>query len=437
MVFSKDFALGVVQGFATNADASMRTYLAEDRDLSTKLAEKRIDRAESESSRWQQEYTGYKKDLEKMLNQVGGNPDDLQYILDELGYDQGKDTIQKVYTQAEEQGGPSIQDYFKLKQRMGNSVTINQLARYYTTPVNVAKLSSYKDLGGGFTKLFGGEDAFQDAIKRKSSGVDELPGMKTSLDDMPEVSLPEIGLKRYKLGTLADPKQEKIRLQRLGTKALENGNFNLAGEIKTELDSKFTLAELETNKNQEVSVAQKESIKTRFLSYISDQYGLGGAYEQGTGEFRLPETNIAIFEEATETASDLQIAAVKYIQQGVPYEVVIAKLEEAIRKNATHGYIKPTDVNNMFGIGQIGLTGPTDNVGLMDTNLFTQDPLAALDFSYYPQYASITEDIKNVLNDFQATKKTVTDIELAKELLQQLQVSDVDILVMLDKLGVK
>ena len=40
----------------------------------------------------------------------------LQYILDELGYDQGKDTIQKVYTQAEEQGGPSIQDYFKLKQ---------------------------------------------------------------------------------------------------------------------------------------------------------------------------------------------------------------------------------------------------------------------------------------------------------------------------------
>ena len=152
MVFSKDFALGVVQGFATNADASMRTYLAEDRDLSTKLAEKRIDRAESESSRWQQEYTGYKKDLEKMLNQVGGNPDDLQYILDELGYDQGKDTIQKVYTQAEEQGGPSIQDYFKLKQRMGNSVTINQLARYYTTPVNVAKLSSYKDLGGGFTK---------------------------------------------------------------------------------------------------------------------------------------------------------------------------------------------------------------------------------------------------------------------------------------------
>ena len=91
----------------------------------------------------------------------------------------------------------------------------------------------------------------------------------------------------------------------------------------------------------------------------------------------------------------------------------------------------------MFGIGQIGLTGPTDNVGLMDTNLFTQDPLAALDFSYYPQYASITEDIKNVLNDFQATKKTVTDIELAKELLQQLQVSDVDILVMLDKLGVK
>ena len=432
MVFSKDFALGVVEGFATNADASMKTYLAEDRALSTSLAQKRVDRAETESSRWQQEYTGYKKDLEKMLNQVGGSPDDLQYILDELGYDQGKDTIKKIYTQAEEQGGPSIQDYFKLKQRMGNSVTINQLARYYTTPVNVAKLSSYKDLGGGFTKLFGGEDAFQDAIKRKSSGVDELPGMKTSLDDMPEVSLPEIGLKRYKLGTLPDPKQEKIRLQRLGTRALENGNFNLAYEIKTELDSKVTLAELEANKNQEVSVAQKEAIKTRFLSYISDTYGLGGAYDQGTGEFKLPKTNIAIFEEATETSSDLQIAAVKYIQQGVPYEV-----EEAIRKNATHGYIKPTDVNNMFGIGQIGLTQPTDNVGLMDTSLFTQDPLATLDLSYYPQYDSITEDIKNVLNEFQATKKRVTDIELAKELLQQLKVSDVDILVMLDKLGVK
>ena len=70
MVFSKDFALGLVEGFSKSADASIQTYLKEDSDLSTRLAERRIDRAETESSRWQQEYTTYKKDLEKMFSDI-------------------------------------------------------------------------------------------------------------------------------------------------------------------------------------------------------------------------------------------------------------------------------------------------------------------------------------------------------------------------------
>jgi len=434
-MFSKEFGLGLAEGLFESADESITKYLDKDDTLSTKLAEKRIERSETESARWQQEYITYKKELENLLNKVGGSPDDLQYILDELGYEEGKKQINSMWDNHQNKGGPKIQDLFKLKNRMGKGVTINQLARYYTVPISVAKLSSYKDLGGGMSKLFGGEEAFQKAVQRKSQIVDELPGMKLGLDDMPEVALADVALRKYRLGTLADPAQEVIRLQRLGTQALENGDFNLAEKIKSRYITVGSLASIEENKSQQLSTTDKERIKNHFLDYISDEYGLGGNYDSA-GNYIFPATSIAIFNEATETASALQIAAIEYIKKGVPYATVIAKLEEAIRKNAFHDYIDPKNELAMFDIGQIMLTPPKDNTqkGLMDTSLFQQDPLAAIDFGYFPQYENNLDSIKNELELFASSNMTDTDIEMSKQNLTQLGVSSSDIEIMLNKL---
>ena len=75
MVFSKDFALGVVQGFATNADTAVKTYLAEDRQEATEIAKDDIDFIRQDSARYNTEYQGYRKEMKDLVGKIDNVPD--------------------------------------------------------------------------------------------------------------------------------------------------------------------------------------------------------------------------------------------------------------------------------------------------------------------------------------------------------------------------
>ena len=70
MVFSKDFVLGAVQGFATTADASIKTYLAEDRQEARDVAKDDIDFIRQDSARYNTEYQGYRKEMKDLVGKL-------------------------------------------------------------------------------------------------------------------------------------------------------------------------------------------------------------------------------------------------------------------------------------------------------------------------------------------------------------------------------
>ena len=89
------FFSGFVEGLASSADTSIKRYLESDNQLKSKLAEKRIARAETEEARFRKEFDQYKREI-KGLSKKAGGVDNAQYILQKYGYDEGSKIINEL-----------------------------------------------------------------------------------------------------------------------------------------------------------------------------------------------------------------------------------------------------------------------------------------------------------------------------------------------------
>ena len=264
MVFSKDFALGVVQGFATNADTAVKTYLAEDRQEATEIAKDDIDFIRQDSARYNTEYQGYRKEMKDLVGKIDNDPDLLQYIISEYGYETAKKYITDMHNNHVLKGGVKPAQVFKLAARKKGQtgVTIDQLAQLQTTPLNVPK-TDFSKLGGGMTRLFGGQDAMSRMIgDRVEAGIAGLPGVGVGLDDIPQVRLAIDPLEEFEVGTLANPKDETERLNNLAINAQLDGNTELAARFINRRDVKLAFAEVNRNvaTGENLTTAQKKCI---------------------------------------------------------------------------------------------------------------------------------------------------------------------------------
>ena len=249
MVFSKDFALGVAQGLATNADTAVKTYLAEDRQEAREVAKDDIDLIRQDSARYNTEYQGYRKEMKDLVGKIDNDPDLLQYVISEYGYETAKKYITDMHNNHVLKGGVKPAQVFRLAARKKGQtgVTIDQLAQLQTTPLNVPK-TDYSKLGGGMTRLFGGQDAMARMIgDRVEAGIAGLPGVGVGLDDIPQVRLAIDPLEEFEVGTLANPKDETERLNNLAINAQLDGNTELAARLINRRDVKLAFAEVNRN----------------------------------------------------------------------------------------------------------------------------------------------------------------------------------------------
>ena len=94
-----------------------------------------------------------------------------------------------------------------------------------------------KDAGGGFTRLFGGEDYVQKAVLKETDAVvGKLT--KSSLSEIPETLTAIDALENYEIGYSLDYKKEYSRLMNVITTLLTRGDRK-AAKIRIAAEANF------------------------------------------------------------------------------------------------------------------------------------------------------------------------------------------------------
>ena len=407
MVFSKDFALGVVQGFATNADTAVKTYLAEDSQEAREIAKDDIDFIRQDSARYNTEYQGYRKEMKDLVGKIDNDPDLLQYIISEYGYETAKKYITDMHNNHVLKGGVKPAQVFKLAARKKGQtgVTIDQLAQLQTTPLNVPK-TDYSKLGGGMTRLFGGQDAMARMIgDRVTAGTSGLPGVDVDLDDIPQVRLATDPFEEFEAGAKANPAEETERLNNLIINAKLDGDKALVSRLINARDLKLAFAEVNRDRatGAALTTAQKSTFRKDILLAMNEQYKFTNDYDD-LGGLRYGDTPAKITQLVNVEADKLLAQAVDLMQMGYASELVMAKIRQAIFQNQQIGYDK-----------SIKVISPNANINedvilkkaqMFDPMDFIQDITKNISFNafleptapYDPIYSDDDiEDIRNIL----------------------------------------
>lgn len=407
MVFSKDFALGVVQGFATNADTAVKTYLAEDSQEAREIAKDDIDFIRQDSARYNTEYQGYRKEMKDLVGKIDNDPDLLQYIISEYGYETAKKYITDMHNNHVLKGGVKPAQVFKLAARKKGQtgVTIDQLAQLQTTPLNVPK-TDYSKLGGGMTRLFGGQDAMARMIgDRVTAGTSGLPGVDVNLDDIPQVRLATDPFEEFEAGAMANPAEETERLNNLIINAKLDGDKALVSRLINARDLKLAFAEVNRDRatGAALTTAQKSTFRKDILLAMNEQYKFTNDYDD-LGGLRYGDTPAKITQLVNVEADKLLAQAVDLMQMGYASELVMAKIRQAIFQNQQIGYDK-----------SIKVISPNANINedvilkkaqMFDPMDFIQDITKNISFNafleptapYDPIYSDDDiEDIRNIL----------------------------------------
>lgn len=433
MVFSKDFALGVVQGFATNADTAVKTYLAEDSQEAREIAKDDIDFIRQDSARYNTEYQGYRKEMKDLVGKIDNDPDLLQYIISEYGYETAKKYITDMHNNHVLKGGVKPAQVFKLAARKKGQtgVTIDQLAQLQTTPLNVPK-TDYSKLGGGMTRLFGGQDAMARMIgDRVTAGTSGLPGVDVDLDDIPQVRLATDPFEEFEAGTLANPRDETERLNNLIINAKLDGDKALVSRLVNARDLKLAFAEVNRDRatGAALTTAQKSTFRKDILLAMNEQYKFTNDYDD-LGGLRYGDTPAKITQLVNVEADKLLAQAVDLMQMGYASELVMAKIRQAIFQNQQIGYDK-----------SIKVISPNANINedvilkkaqMFDPMDFIQDITKNISFNafleptapYDPIYSDDDiEDIRNILRGLDL--KGLSNVEeIIDSLVQNLKIPE-------------
>lgn len=329
------FLQGFVTGFSRSADTAIKSYLESDNQLKNRLAEKRIARGETEEARFKKEFKEYKRDIQSLSKKAGGT-DNAQYILNKFGYDEGKRIINDLHTKSFE-SGVSVPSLFKLSERTGPSATVDQLATYYTSPVNLGSGKSMKGLGGGFTKMFGGEDYIQKAVlKDTEAAIGDLT--KASLPEIPEVLSAIDDLENYEVGYSTDYKQEYNRLIGISRQFLEKGNINKSQRIKIQAEANYIAAD--SMQKREYSESQLDKLAKSYEDQFIAKHRIKGDYFIN-GNFKNAKDSQTQYNEAVKLSGEFRQFSSEAIKLGIPSADIKFALTNAILKNRQVTIVEP------------------------------------------------------------------------------------------------
>tara|TARA_B100001939_G_scaffold151921_1_gene131268 strand:- start:6705 stop:7970 length:1266 start_codon:yes stop_codon:yes gene_type:complete len=322
------FLQGFVTGFSRSADSAIKSYLESDNQLKNRLAEKRIARGETEEARFQKDFREYKRDIKGLAKKAGGT-DNVQYILQEFGYDEGKRIINDLYTK-QINGGKSISDLFSLNQRTGPSVTIDQLATFYTPPVKIGSGASMKGAGGGFTRMFGGEDYIQKAVLKETDAVvGKLT--KSSLSEIPETLTAIDALENYEIGYSLDYKKEYSRLMNVANNFINKGEIEKAAKIRIAAEANFLT--MQNFEKDEYSAAELKAVGKDFTKQLVNVHQVKGKYALD-GTFITPAESVDAYKTVEGISADLQsVSSSARKNYNLDPSYIKLKMTEAISKN--------------------------------------------------------------------------------------------------------
>jgi soluble cytochrome b562 len=409
VVFSKEFFQGFTKGFSDNASVAIDTYLSEDRQEAREVAKDDIDLIRQDSARYNTEYQGYRKEMKDLVGKIDNDPDLLQYIISEYGYETAKKYITDMHNNHVLKGGVKPAQVFKLAARKKGQtgVTIDQLAQLQTTPLNVPK-TDFSKLGGGMTRLFGGQDAMSRMIgDRVTAGTSGLPGVDVNLDDIPQVRLATDPFEEFEAGAMADPAEETERLNNLIINAKLNGDNALVSRLVNARDLKLAFAEVNRDRatGATLTTAQKSTFRKDILLAMNEQYKFTNDYDE-LGSLKFGDTSAEIIQVINTQADNLLAQAVDLMQMGYASELVMAKVRQAIFQNQQIGYDKSVKV--ISPNANINEDVILKKAQMFDPTTFIQDITKNVNFNIFlqpnapfdPVYSeSEEEDIRNILRN--------------------------------------
>jgi hypothetical protein len=278
------FFRGVVSGAAKSLDRNIQDQLQFLREEASNVARIRADRKIREQEKYL-EAESKMSELVKELSKKAGGYNEVQFVLDKYGVEEGTAVINQLYDN-QKNYGISVKDELRVEQG-DPSIKISALdiAKKYTPKMKpIPKIGDFSNLSKGIPKLLGIDPTKE--IERQTSTMLEAAGV----DDFETVDLPialqGANLPEWQIYRNSDPKKERVRLVRIAHN--KGKEFERTGdpEAKRQQELALSMAEVEEAFNV------KEN-KPLTFNQVNKTIGWAGNFQKqifnakGVGEFKV------------------------------------------------------------------------------------------------------------------------------------------------------
>ena len=331
------FFMGLAEGLSESLDVGLRQNLKDEETRLNALIDRGVATSDAEIAEYEKIYQENKKAVDLMKSQLDGNMDQVMYYVSNYGIEEAANLVKKMYD-GQQAGGRKATEYITVA-RAGDQPAptadhITRLASYEFAPKGISPT-----LGAGLAptmSLFSDEDRGQTFVQQGISGQIRTPRYKTNIDDLPDPAKVLMEFKPYKLGTLADPKAEADRLERIALSRLSSKNATEADiqeayAIKADATFARAIAQLQDSRKA-LTNAEIDRITQGFAVSISQTNGLNGTYD-GQGNFIDPSDNVELYKSIMGVARLLASDAAQAAMAGMSYADVMFTVETAIANN--------------------------------------------------------------------------------------------------------
>ena len=331
------FFMGLAEGISESLDVGLRQNLKDEETRLNALIDRGVATSDAEIAEYEKIYQENKKAVDLMKSQLDGNMDQFMYYVSNYGIEEAANLVKKMYD-GQQAGGRKATEYITVA-RAGDQPAptadhITRLASYEFAPKGISPT-----LGAGLAptmSLFSDEDRGQTFVQQGISGQIRTPRYKTNIDDLPDPAKVLMEFKPYKLGTLADPKAEADRLERIALSRLSSKNATEADiqeayAIKADATFARAIAQLQDSRKA-LTNAEIDRITQGFAVSISQTNGLNGTYD-GQGNFIDPSDNVELYKSIMGVARLLASDAAQAAMAGMSYADVMFTVETAIANN--------------------------------------------------------------------------------------------------------
>ena len=331
------FFMGLAEGISESLDVGLRQNLKDEETRLNALIDRGVATSDAEIAEYEKIYQENKKAVDLMKSQLVGNMDQVMYYVSNYGIEEAANLVKKMYD-GQQAGGRKATEYITVA-RAGDQPAptadhITRLASYEFAPKGISPT-----LGAGLAptmSLFSDEDRGQTFVQQGISGQIRTPRYKTNIDDLPDPAKVLMEFKPYKLGTLADPKAEADRLERIALSRLSSKNATEADiqeayAIKADATFARAIAQLQDSRKA-LTNAEIDRITQGFAVSISQTNGLNGTYD-GQGNFIDPSDNVELYKSIMGVARLLASDAAQAAMAGMSYADVMFTVETAIANN--------------------------------------------------------------------------------------------------------